>query len=110
MAVQQVRDDPVQPRQRGVLSVVEPLPLLERHQKRLRCQVVRNVTVDPPCHEAVDHGMVPVIQLREQSGSVQRLADDFGIGAHTGYCPVVRKRFTIFPRQTAPRSGRPLPL
>ena len=87
---QQVGRDSVQPGQRRRELGVVAETGLERGEEHVSQQVARVVGTDPPREIPEDHPGVPIEDLAEPSGLVQRFDDEFGIrpAGHTSFLPL----------------------
>src|SRR5881409_2508714 len=78
---QQVRADPVQPRERARARHVERLAPLERDPEQLADQPLRDLGAHPAAQEAEHSAGVAVVDEPEGLGLVQRAADHLGVRA-----------------------------
>ena len=76
---QQIRADPVQPRQRARARHVERLAPLERDPEQLADQPLRDFGAHPAAQEAEQGGGMAVVDQPEGLGLVQRAADHLGV-------------------------------
>src|SRR3984893_15935583 len=80
---QQVRADPVEPRERARARQVERLAVLERDPEQLAAQPLRPSGTYPAAQEAEQGGRVAVVDQAEGLGLVQRAADHLGVRGRT---------------------------
>src|SRR5437773_1971052 len=101
---QQIRADPVQPRERARARCVERPAPLERDPEQLADQSLRDFGARPPAQEAQQAGRVAVVDQPEGLGLAQRAADHLRVRGRAHLLPFPDRGHRYF-RLASPTVG-----